>query len=306
MIACVRLFRPERPTDLRLTLGPLWRGGRDATMRVVGHGSAVEVWRATRTPEGPGTERIVSGRGQITVHSWGPGAQWLADHAPVLVGGLDDDAEFVPMHRLVIDLRRRLRGLRMPRTEAVFEALLPTILEQKVTGVEARISFGALLRFWGEPAPGPPPPGSRPLLLPPHPKIVADTPSHVFHAANVERKRSDAIRRAAGYAHRLEECLSDAAELRRRLLAVPGLGPWTAAEVAYAANGDADAVSVGDFHLKNQVCWALAGEPRGTDDRMLELLAPYQPQRGRVARLIAAGGIGAPRFGPRLTIQKRW
>ena len=63
--------------------------------------------------------------------------------------------------------------------------------------------------------------------------------------------------------------------------------------------GDPDAVSVGDFHLPNLVSWALAGEPRGTDERMLELLEPYRGQRGRVQRLLEAGGITAPRFGPR-------
>jgi hypothetical protein len=48
------------------------------------------------------------------------------------------------------------------------------------------------------------------------------------------------------------------------------------------------------------VAWALAGEPRGTDERMLELLEPYRGQRGRVVRLLEASGIRAPAYGPRL------
>jgi 3-methyladenine DNA glycosylase/8-oxoguanine DNA glycosylase len=72
------------------------------------------------------------------------------------------------------------------------------------------------------------------------------------------------------------------------------------AEVARVALGDTDAVSVGDFHLKHLVTWALAREPRGTDERMLELLVPYRPHRGRVQRLLEASGIKAPAFGPRL------
>ena len=71
-------------------------------------------------------------------------------------------------------------------------------------------------------------------------------------------------------------------------MAVPGIGPWTAAEVGVRALGDADAVSVGDFHLPNLVAFALAGEPRGTDARMLELLEPYRGQRARVVRLARA------------------
>lgn len=301
-----RDFRPLLPTDLRLTLGPIWRGGRDPTMLVRGRGATMEIWRATRTPEGPATQRLTGRGAEITVSAWGVGAEWLLQHAPALVGGLDHEDGFVSHHRVVEGLRRRLPGLRLPRTQAVFEALLPTVLEQKVTGREARISYGALTSHWGDPAPGPTPPGARALVLPPDPKVVADTPSHIFHGANVERKRSDAIRRAAGYAHRLEEATVDPSELQRRIQAIPGLGPWTAAEVAFAAVGDADAVSVGDYHLKNWVSWNLVGEPRGSDERMLELLEPYRPHRGRVARLITSGGMAAPAYGPRLTIQTRW
>jgi 3-methyladenine DNA glycosylase/8-oxoguanine DNA glycosylase len=62
-------------------------------------------------------------------------------------------------------------------------------------------------------------------------------------------------------------------------------------------------VSVGDFHIPNTVAWALAGEARGTDARMLELLEPYAGHRGRVCDLLAAGGISAPKFGPRMPIR---
>ncbi len=81
---------------------------------------------------------------------------------------------------------------------------------------------------------------------------------------------------------------------------MPGIGPWTAAEVGVRALGDADAVSVGDFHLPNLVAYALAGEPRGNDARMLELLEPYRGQRARVMRLLELSGIRPPRYGPRL------
>jgi 3-methyladenine DNA glycosylase/8-oxoguanine DNA glycosylase len=85
------------------------------------------------------------------------------------------------------------------------------------------------------------------------------------------------------------------------LQAFPGIGPWTAAEVGLRAFGDPDAVSIGDFHLPNMVAFALAGEPRGTDERMLELLEPYRGHRGRVIRLLELGGTAAPRYGPRVS-----
>jgi hypothetical protein len=84
--------------------------------------------------------------------------------------------------------------------------------------------------------------------------------------------------------------------------APPRLGPWTAAQVG-SALGDADAVPVGDYHLPNTVDWVLAGEPRGTDDRMLELLEPFAGHRGRAARLLTLSGVHAPRFGPRAQLR---
>ena len=202
---------------------------------------------------------------------------------------------------MVGDLHRRLRGLRIGRTGAVIEALVPSILEQKVVGLEARRSYARLVCDLGEPAPGP---GAGTLVVPPAADVVAATPTWVFHRANVERKRADTIRRACSYAARLEEAVAMAPDdARRRLTALPGVGAWTAAEVAMVALGDADAVSVGDYHLPHQVSWALAGEPRGDDARMLELLEPWRGHRGRVLRLLAAGTGAAPRYGPRLPLR---
>ena len=66
------------------------------------------------------------------------------------------------------------------------------------------------------------------------------------------------------------------------------------------ALGDPDAVGLGDYNLPNMVCWALAGERRGGDERMLELLAAFSGHRGRVIALLEASGVSAPRFGPRM------
>jgi 3-methyladenine DNA glycosylase/8-oxoguanine DNA glycosylase len=182
----------------------------------------------------------------------------------------------------------------LPRTHRVFHALLPTILEQKVTGTEAFRAYAALLRRHGEQAPGP---GS--LLLPPSPAVLAGLPYHAFHPLGVERRRAEVIRRAAARAAWLEAA-ADAADAASRLASLPGIGPWTVAEVMRSAFGDPDAVSIGDYHIPNTVAWVLAGEPRGTDERMLELLEPYRGQRGRVQRLLEVAGITAPRYGPRM------
>jgi len=168
-----------------------------------------------------------------------------------------------------------------------------------VTGDEARRAWRGLIRQHGEPAPGP---AEFRLRLPPRPEVLAGLPYYAYHPFGVEQRRAELIRRVASRAAWFE-AIADLpiAAAHARLTALPGLGPWTAAEVAVRALGDADAVSVGDFHLKNLVAYALIGEPRGTDDRMLELLEPWRGQRARVVRLLELSGIRPPRYGPRLT-----
>jgi 3-methyladenine DNA glycosylase/8-oxoguanine DNA glycosylase len=208
------------------------------------------------------------------------------------VGEEDDAAGFEAAHPAVADAARRLPGLRLCRSGRVMEVLVPTILEQKVIGKEARRSYAAMVWALGDPAPGP-----VRLRVPPAPDRIAGTPSWRFHRWGVERKRADTVRRACAVAHRLEAA-------PEKLELVAGIGPWTSAEVRRLALGDPDAVSVGDYHLPSLVSWALAGEPRGDDARMLELLAPYAGHRGRVQRLLEAGGPHPPRYGPRLPLQR--
>jgi 3-methyladenine DNA glycosylase/8-oxoguanine DNA glycosylase len=106
------------------------------------------------------------------------------------------------------------------------------------------------------------------------------------------------------HATRLEAlATASSSELRERLESIAGIGLWTSAEVSRRVLGDADAVSVGDFHVKNIVSWALASEVRGTDERMLELLEPYAGHRGRVCSLLESAGVSAPKHGPRQRIQ---
>lgn len=298
-----RLVRPPAPIDLRLTLGLLRRGAHDPTIRFARDGT---VWRATRTPEGPGTERLVPDGNGIRVDAWGPGAGWLVEHAPELVGATDDPSGFAPAHPLLRALWARMGGLRIPRTRAVFEALVPAICEQKVTGDEARLAIAGLVARYGEPAPEPWGEGVRtPLRLPPAASTLVGMPSYDLHSLGLERRRAETIRRLAARADRLEALAELApAEGQARLRALPGVGPWTAAEVAVRAFGDPDVVSVGDFHLPSTVAWALAREPRADDARMLALLEPYRGHRARVVRLIEAAGIRAPRFGPRMASRR--
>jgi 3-methyladenine DNA glycosylase/8-oxoguanine DNA glycosylase len=90
-----------------------------------------------------------------------------------------------------------------------------------------------------------------------------------------------------------------AVEAARRLVSVPGVGVWTAAETVQRALGAPDTVSVGDYHIHDLVVHALTGRARGDDEEMLRLLAPWAGQRQRVVRLIEVSPVTKPRFGPR-------
>jgi 3-methyladenine DNA glycosylase/8-oxoguanine DNA glycosylase len=293
----------DGPLDVRRTLAIHRRGPGDPTLRFEPSGSA---WRASRTPEGPATLFIEAGDGTIRVRAWGPGSAWALARAGGLVGLEDDPGALVARHRAVAMAVERSRGLRIGRTGVVLECLVPAILEQKVIGSEARRSWTGLVRRYGEDAPGPP--GMR---LPPTPATLAALPYYAYHPFGIEQRRADLIRSVARAAGRLEALVDEASgpggdptRAYSVLRAFPGIGPWTAAEVGIRAFGDADAVSVGDFHLPAMVTWALAGESHGTDERMLELLEPYRGQRGRVLRLLELTGVGPPRRAPRLPRQR--
>jgi 3-methyladenine DNA glycosylase/8-oxoguanine DNA glycosylase len=278
------------PLDLGETLSPLRHGLGDRTIRV----SRTETWLAMRTVDGPATVRVRLSGTEVEASAWGDGAELLLASVSALIGEEDTPDALVARHPIIRNLQRRHPGLRLPRTRRVLHALVPTILEQKVTGTEAFRSYASLLRAFGEPAPGP---GD--LLLPPAPATLAGLPYHALHPLGIERRRAEVVRRAASRADWLEAAAT-AAEAARRLRSLPGIGAWTAAEVVRIAFGDPDAVSIGDYHIPNMVAWALAGEPRADDARMLELLEPYRGQRGRVQRLLEVGRVTAPRYGPRM------
>ncbi len=255
-------------------------------------------WWATRTPDGPAALALCREGTDLVARGYGAGAAWVVDRADAVAGlrdDLDGFAELAAAHPVVARLARVYSGVRLPTTGQVFPRALRAVFEQKVTGTEAYRAYAATVRHFGEPAPGP----VARLRLPPAPERIAASAYWVFHPFGVEQRRAQTLLRVAAEAARLERCV-DAAEATRRLTAIAGVGPWTAAEVVRTVYGDADAVSVSDYHMPNTVAWALAGEVRGTDERMLELLEPFRGHRGRVCLLLEAAGLFAPRLGPRM------
>ena len=289
-------WRSSVPVSLDLAIGPLQRGRGDPAHQRDRTGAW---WRTSRTPAGVSTLRLSLDGGCVQAAAWGPGAGWTIDNVPALLGAEDDVAGFEPQHAVIASTWRRLRHLRLGATGTVFELLVPSVIEQRVTGAEAHRSWRDLVRRFGDPAPGPAPAGMR---VTPAPEIWGRIPSWDWHRANVDPGRARTIRSAAQVAGRLEEAVRLPRDQRlRRLRHVPGIGVWTAAEVAQRSWADADAVSVGDFHIPALVGWALVGRPVD-DDEMLELLACYPGHRHRAVRLVEASGVRKPGFGPRMPV----
>lgn len=289
-----RTFPLPAPVDVRTSLRPLVVG-RDATIRLAPDG----VLRAWRTPAGPATLRVRVTGTTADAEAWGPGADWALGQAPALLGAHDDPTTFDPADPLVRRAHRRRPGLRFGRTGTIADVLLPLVLQQKVTALEAVRTWMRMVARWGQPAPGPFD-GLR--LVAPVARFASLT-TYELHELGVERRRAVTFIEASRRMARLEEATAMPPEQAfLRLTALPGIGPWTANLVLRIACGDADRVEVGDFHVPDHVAWNLAGEPRGTDARMLELLAPFAGHRGRVVRLLALEGRPAPAWGPRMTI----
>lgn len=276
------------------------RGPGDPTYRIDPDGT---IWRGIRTPAGNVTLRLTSRprAGEVYAAAWGPGAEWVLEQLPAMLGADDDPSGFEPRHPVIADAHRRHPHWRVGRTGLVMEALVPAVIEQKVTGEEAFTGFRQLVYRFGERAPGPGVEAN--LWVQPSPEQLRIIPSWEWLKLNIDPARSRTVIGAAQVAPGLERTAGLVGEeLDLRLRSVPGIGVWTSAEIRSRAHGDADAVSFGDYHVAKNVGWALTGEAVD-DDGLAELLEPYRPHRHRVQRLVELAGLHRPRRGPRMPLR---
>ncbi len=232
----------------------------------------------------------------VEVTAWGPGAEAALAAAPGLVGTHDDPSDFRPTHPVVAEGWRRHPGLRLGRTGAVMDALVPAIVFQRVPAADAARTWRRLTRRFAQRAPGP-----ADLVLSPDPARLAALTYPDLHRFGLERRRAMTLLVACRAASRLEQLARRTTDqLLAGLAQLPGVGRWTALTVARVVHGGADTVVVGDYNLPALVAWNLAGERTADDARMLELLEGDRPHRARVLQVIAAAGSRPPRHGPRL------
>ncbi|MGZ4785530.1 MAG: DNA-3-methyladenine glycosylase family protein, partial [Acidimicrobiales bacterium] len=241
---------PPVPVDLPSTIGRLRGAGR---FRFAADG----VWQATRTVDGPATLQVEPRDrpdDAVVARAWGRGADRALAHLPDLLGFDDHGDGFAPVHALVREQHRRHPHLRLGRTQSMAEALLPTIVEQKVPTADAMRSWRALRGAFAEAAPGP-----ADLILPPDPARLGELAYHDLHRFGIERKRAEPFLAACRHAGRLQRLVGRTPDqLSAGLRQVRGIGPWTATVVGGLVLGHADNVVVGDYGIPSLVAWALA------------------------------------------------
>ncbi len=293
-----RVWRPDWPCPVAGVLRQQRRGGGDPTYRIDGAGRH---WRGIRTPEGPAALCVEAraGSGDVVGEAWGPGAVWALDRLPAMLGADDDWSDFEPRHPVLVEALRRHPHARLGRTGLVMEALVPAIIEQKVTGQEAFAGFRMLVHRFGERAPGPG--ADLGLWVQPTPEAIRAIASWEWLKLHIDPARSRTIVTVARVAEALERTALLAPELaEERMRSLPGIGVWTSAEVRQRTFGDPDAVSFGDYHVCKDVGWALTGTPFD-DEQLAAYLEPWRPQRGRVPTLIGLAGLRRPRHGARMS-----
>lgn len=295
--------------DRSVLLDPLIRAHRrgpgDPTHRRLGPG---HWWRTSRTPEGPVLLRLAGAGSIVSARAWGPGADWTLTQLPSLLGADDDLAGFAPRaeHAALVQAHRRYGAeVRIGRSDRVWEALAPACLEQVVTGKESFRAFRLLVTEFGELAPGPagdPESAAFGMRVPPPAEVWAKIPTWTFLAAGVEQRRNRTLVNAALRARALERTLDGSNRTADAALrSLPGIGPWTSAEVRQRAHGDPDAWSIHDYHVAKDITYALVGEPLD-DAACLEILEPYRGHRYRVQLLLSLSAPRRPRRAPRMTL----
>jgi AraC family transcriptional regulator of adaptative response / DNA-3-methyladenine glycosylase II len=242
--------------------------------------------RSVQTAEGGGVVEIVddSSTSALRIAGWSddarPIAEWVArarrlfdctaDPAAI-ASVLEDDPRIGPR------LARR-PGLRVPGAWCGFEVAVRVILGQQVSVAGATTLAGRLIERFGEPL-------GRPSGAVTH---RFPTPERLARAdlasIGLPGARADALRRlaraVAGGRLALDGSTPpDAA--REALLALPGVGSWTAEMIALRALGDPDAFPSGDLGLRRA---AADGSDRRPSARALEAASQaWRPWRAYAA-----------------------
>lgn len=169
----------------------------------------------------------------------------------------------VSRDRVLGPLVRRQPPLRLPQVLDPFEGLVRAVLGQQVAVKAATTMVDRLVRRFGTPAPAiamampmEAAPATEltpgPLLAFPRPAAIAEAGEEALRSIGLTRAKAatlgrvaDAVRAGRLDCVRLRAQEADAAQAA--LVALPGIGPWTASYVRMRALGDRDAFPLADL-----------------------------------------------------------
>ncbi|HVT65763.1 MAG TPA: Ada metal-binding domain-containing protein [Mycobacteriales bacterium] len=163
--------------------------------------------------------------------------------------------EVLGRDKLLAPMVRARPGLRVPGTTDGFELLVRTIVAQQVSLRAAHTFAKRLVASYGKPL-------DAPVGTLTHRFPTADALAEAsYDGIGLTTSRQTSLR-AAAVAHASGELVLDPTgdrdETRSRLLALPGVGPWTVEYVAMRALGDPDAYPATDLVLRRRADGAKA------------------------------------------------
>jgi DNA-3-methyladenine glycosylase II len=172
------------------------------------------------------------------------------------------------------------------RPTDVYSALLRAITGQQLSVRAAEAIYGRLLERFGGTPPTPE-------------QILADDPDALRTAAGLSHAKTVALRSLAEHVvagelqlARLQE-LPDS-EVMRDLVAIKGIGEWTAHMFLIFTLRRPDVLPVGDQGIKNAFKRAYGLDTVPTADAMIELAAPWRPYRTRASEYLWRSLANAP------------
>jgi len=198
--------------------------------------------------------------------------------------GLDDDVRAAEEHLLadpvIAPLVRRQRGLRVVGGWDRFETAVRVIVGQQVSVVGATTITGRIAECYGRPLPGPVLGLNR---LFPRPDELLDLEPAGLGMPTARSATVAAL--AAAVVEGSVDLYGPSAEVRAQLLAVRGIGPWTADVIAMCATRDADVIPCGDLGIRHAIAHAAGGRDEPPSEaECADLAAAWSPYRSLAAQ----------------------
>ena len=200
-----------------------------------------------------------------------------------LLGADQDLGPFYSMasrDHILSSIVERFRGLHLPHTATVFEALVLAILGQQISTQVARVIRTLLIETYG------------PRLLAdgvtyyafPRPDRLAEAAVEELRGLKLSWRKAEYVRGIAvsaleeseglEYLHRLDD-----GEVISRVTSLRGVGPWTAQWLLVRALGRPDALPLGDLALRRTVSNLGFGGQSVNDKEVEEYCQRWSPWR---------------------------